>query len=100
ALAKAELHRHLWPKTFVSDASLAMLVAEIRAALGESARHPRCVRTVHRHGYAFQADVRNSTADEQITGAMPARDGGAAYWLITSTRQIPLTRGENIVGRD
>ena len=52
-LSKHELHDRLWPSTFVSDASLASLVAEIREALGDSARRPRYVRTAHRVGYAF-----------------------------------------------
>jgi len=93
ALTKAELHQRLWPTTFVSDASLAMLVAEIRTALGESARHPRCLRTVHRHGYAFQAAAETAPESAQASVA-------PAYWLVTSSRQIPLEPGDNIVGRD
>jgi DNA-binding winged helix-turn-helix (wHTH) protein len=88
ALRKEDLHARLWPKTFVSDASLAMLVAEVRAALGETARQPKSVRTVHRHGYAFQADAREL--------ATPS----AGFWLVTDSRQIPLADGDNIVGRD
>jgi DNA-binding winged helix-turn-helix (wHTH) protein len=57
AIAKAEIHERLWPDTFVSDINLAVLIAEIRAALGEVARHPRFVRTVHRFGYAFSGTV-------------------------------------------
>ena len=37
ALAKASLHTHLWPGTFVTDASLGMLVTEIRGALDDTA---------------------------------------------------------------
>jgi DNA-binding winged helix-turn-helix (wHTH) protein len=88
ALRKEDLHARLWPKTFVSDASLAMLVAEVRAALGETARQPKSVRTVHRHGYAFQADARELATS------------GAGFWLVTDSRQIPLAHGDNIVGRD
>jgi DNA-binding winged helix-turn-helix (wHTH) protein len=97
ALSKEDLHARLWPKTFVSDASLAMLVAEVRAALGESAREPRWLRTVHRHGYAFQGDARELPAS-----GVSAAPGGAAigYWLVTGSRQVPLLPGENIVGRD
>jgi len=91
ALAKADLHARLWPKTFVSDASLAMLVAEVRAALGETARQARCVRTVHRHGYAFQATVREVPTDARA-------DTG--YWLVTPSSQVALVPGDNIVGRD
>lgn len=86
-LSKADLHARLWPQVFVSDASLAMLVAEVRAALGESARQPEFVRTVHRHGYAFQGHVRD--LGETV-----------GYWVVTDARQALLSAGENFVGRD
>ena len=94
ALSKADLHARLWPGSFVSDASLATLVAELRGALAESARTPRFVRTVHRHGYAFRGDA--GEVSEPI-GATESRTG---FWLIGPFRQIPLTATENVVGRD
>ncbi|MGN6186543.1 MAG: winged helix-turn-helix domain-containing protein [Thermoanaerobaculia bacterium] len=54
---KTELFAKLWPDTFVSEANLASLVKEIRAAIGDDARNPRFVRTVHRFGYAFSGPV-------------------------------------------
>jgi len=95
-LSKEDLHARLWPNTFVSDTSLAMLVADVRAALGESAREPRAVRTVHRHGYAFQADAREA---RQTPGGAAGR-GEMGFWLAAGPRQIPLVPGENVVGRD
>ncbi len=56
-IAKEELFTRLWPDTFVSDANLAGLVKEIRASIGDDARAPRYVRTVHRFGYAFSGGV-------------------------------------------
>jgi TolB-like protein/tetratricopeptide (TPR) repeat protein len=56
-IAKTDLFAKLWPDTFVSEANLASLVKEIRAAIGDDARAPRFVRTVHRFGYAFSAPV-------------------------------------------
>src|SRR5262245_41907607 len=53
ALSKATLHERLWPETFVADANLANLVADLRDALGDDAKHPRIIRTVQRFGYAF-----------------------------------------------
>src|SRR5215471_2007346 len=53
ALSKDELIDRLWPDAFVSEASLAGLVTEIRRAVREDAREPRHVRTVHGFGYAF-----------------------------------------------
>jgi DNA-binding winged helix-turn-helix (wHTH) protein len=93
ALSKADLHAGVWPRTFVSDASLAMLVAEVRAALGETAREPQFVRTVHRHGYAFQG----SAIEMSRPGAL---DVHGVWWLIGAAGRFPLADGENIVGRD
>ena len=78
-LSKEDLHARLWPNTFVSDTSLAMLVAEVRAALGESAREPRAVRTVHRHGYAFQADARE--VRQTPGGAAAGRGRWVSGWM-------------------
>jgi DNA-binding winged helix-turn-helix (wHTH) protein len=93
AMSKAELHQQLWPSTYVVETNLASLVAEIRRALGDPAEHPRFVRTVHRFGYWFVGTVRD-----------PAGQGLAAgptvrYWLVWETRQIPLSEGDNLLGR-
>jgi hypothetical protein len=44
AVSKAELHERLWPGTFVTDANLAVLVAELRSALHDRPRAPKFVR--------------------------------------------------------
>lgn len=93
-VAKAELQRRLWPDTFVSDANLASLVAEIRTALRDSARQPRYVRTAHRRGYAFCGKVRG----DQHRRA-PARRSSFSVRLILGTREVALGAGEHLVGR-
>jgi len=60
-LSKAVLLRRLWPETFVEEANLSNLVAEIREALGDSARAPLYVRTAHTLGYAFCGDATTLT---------------------------------------
>src|SRR5438552_6779078 len=57
ALTKDEIHQSLWSGTFVSDATLTSLVAELRAAIGDEARTPRLVRTIHGYGYVFCGEV-------------------------------------------
>lgn len=94
ALSKAELHEHLWPATFVSDANLATLVKEIRIALGDDAGHPEFVRTAHRFGYAF-----SGTATE-IRDADSAHGATSLCWLVKDGRRISLQAGENILGRE
>ena len=101
ALPKADLHSRLWPNTFVSDASLAMLVTEVRAVLGESARHPHFLRTIHRHGYAFQGTAQEvSESSRADTAGKPVGDAAVGYWLITVSGQVPLLPGDNVIGRD
>ena len=96
ALSKAELHEHLWPGTFVTDASLGMLVTEIRSALGDKARQARFVRTVHRFGYAFGGPV-TEFPDTTARATTPA---DVVCLLVSPSRQIRLGPGENLVGRD
>jgi DNA-binding winged helix-turn-helix (wHTH) protein len=87
-VTKAELHQQIWSGVFVSDASVAMVASEVRAALGESARAPRRIRTAHGHGYAFQGEIRPTALD------------APNYWLIVGERVVPLRDGDNIVGRE
>jgi DNA-binding winged helix-turn-helix (wHTH) protein len=93
AMSKADLHQHLWPSTYVSDTSLAGLVAEIRQALGDPADSPRYIRTVHRFGYWFIGAV------EAPPGRPDSDPPAVRYWLLCESRQIALTEGEHIVGR-
>ena len=94
AVAKAELLERLWPETFVSDASLHNLVAEIRAALGDAPRGARFIRTVPRFGYAFHGDARPAPA----ASVPPSTPSGPR--LISSRGEWPLSEGANVVGRD
>ena len=57
AMSKADLFTALWGDTFVEEANLTVLVAEIRAVLDDRARSPRFIRTVHGFGYAFDAPI-------------------------------------------
>ena len=89
ATAKKDIHQHLWPDTFVSDVSLTTLVFELRTALGESARKPKHLRTVHGFGYAFQADP--GAADERLVET--------PFRIVVDGREIMLRYGENLIGR-
>jgi len=97
ALSKDELQQGLWPATFVDEANLSVLVAELRSALQDDARHPRYVRTVHGFGYAFAADATGSGSGE---GAPAPASRPAAWWLIAGNAQYKLQNGDHVVGRD
>jgi DNA-binding winged helix-turn-helix (wHTH) protein len=92
ALSKREILDLVWPATFVSSGTLTAVVAELRRALGDAAREPRYIRTVHRFGYAFCAAIdRRERADNS---------GEANYRLILGRREIALLPGDNILGRN
>ena len=95
ALSKSDIHERLWPGTFVSDGTLTSLLVEVRSAIGDSARDPHFVRTVHRFGYAF-----SGAAEELRAGASPAGGQKLIYRLIWRNREIALGPGENLFGRD
>lgn len=90
-VSKDELHRCLWPDTFVTDATVAGVVKELRRALGGGADGESLVRTAHGVGYAFAGTVQ---IDEHAS-AIDTR-----YWLVSGTRRLPLADGANDVGRD
>ncbi|OFW21028.1 MAG: hypothetical protein A3H97_04645 [Acidobacteria bacterium RIFCSPLOWO2_02_FULL_65_29] len=94
AVAKAEIHEELWPETFVSDVNLAVLVTEIRNALGEDARHPAFIRTVQRFGYAF------SGAAVDVEHSREKLPGTSTCWLTWGKERATLSIGENVIGRD
>ena len=60
ALSRAQIRDVIWPQTFVSESTLAVVVNGIRQALGDDARHPRFIRTVHGFGYAFCGEAREA----------------------------------------
>jgi DNA-binding winged helix-turn-helix (wHTH) protein len=93
-LSKAALQERLWPKTFVAEANLSNLVAEIREALGDPARAPAFVRTVHGIGYAFCGDAT------VLPRARESRVDRPACWLEWGRRRFPLSVGQHVIGRD
>jgi DNA-binding winged helix-turn-helix (wHTH) protein len=93
-LSKADLQQALWPDTFVVEANLSNLVAEIRQALGDHAKKARFVRTVHGVGYSFCGET---TA---VPETRAAETSPAGSWLEWGERRFPLASGENVIGRD
>lgn len=92
-LSKASLLERLWPATFVAEANLSNLVAEVREALGDAARRPVYIRTAHGHGYAFCADATATSPLLQATES-------PSCWLEWDGRRLPLSIGEHVIGRD
>ena len=93
-LSKAELQQRLWPDTFVAEANLSNLVAEIREALGDRRRPAVWIRTAHGFGYAFCGEAT------VLTGAQESATDRPPCWLEWGRRRFPLSIGTHIIGRD
>jgi DNA-binding winged helix-turn-helix (wHTH) protein len=97
AVPKTEILDRVWPGTFVTDASLARTVHEIRDALGDA--DGSVVRTVHGHGYAFAADAVEEYPElRSARSAAPA--GAPRAWLYLGVQPVPLHDGVLVIGRD
>jgi len=71
-VTKEELFRAGWPDSYAGDAVLKVYVGEVRKALGDRAREPQFIETVHRRGYRFIAEVRGGIPTDEESGAAPA----------------------------
>jgi len=68
-ITREELRRKLWPEdTFVDfEHSINIALNKLRAALSDSAKNPRFVETLARHGYRFIAPV-----DKRVQASPPS----------------------------
>ena len=71
-ITKEELFGAVWPEVNVGDAALVTCIQELRRALGDDARRPRYIETLHRRGYRFVG---------KMTTRLPAAIGGKAHAL-------------------
>ena len=95
-VSKGELQDRVWPDVAVVEANVANAIAEIRRVLGDDPKSPAYVFTVSRRGYRFCADA------EPIGGASErkeARQRVLRWWLNWKDTTLPLSEGDNVVGR-
>lgn len=79
-ITREEIKKQLWPSnTFVDfDVSVNKAVNRLRAALGDSAEHPRFIETLPRKGYRFIGVVGNgATGIGDFAGSMPSANSAS-----------------------
>ena len=64
-----ELLDACWPNAFVGDNPVHKAIAQLRAALGDSSRSPRYIRTVRKKGYQIVASVLLAPSPEDTAPA-------------------------------
>ena len=97
ALSKQELLDKVWPGVFVSDASLARAVSEIRDAIAGHSRSDGFLQTVHGFGYRF-ATAGVTERVEPSTRGEPSRE--PVCWLVGRDQEFRLGAGDHVVGRE
>src|SRR4030095_3119820 len=72
-VTKEALFDAIWPETAVGDVVLKTSMNELRKALGETAKAPQWITTVHRRGYRFVAPVTmvESSPLEEVPATYP-----------------------------
>jgi DNA-binding winged helix-turn-helix (wHTH) protein len=107
-VSKDDLLASAWPETAVSDAALTTAMRELRQALGDVARIPRFIETVHGRGYRFIAPVLERTYSNDRAndpGALVGRDRELDHlreWHAGAregSRRIAFVTGEAGIGK-
>ncbi|MBK6659606.1 MAG: AAA family ATPase [Proteobacteria bacterium] len=106
-LTKDRLLEAVWPGRIISEGGLSELVRELRSVLGDDARHPRFIETVHGRGYRFIGATDTARpASPRVTAPRPvgradelATLHGCYGRAITGARQIMFVTGEPGIGK-
>lgn len=93
-VGKDVLLEDVWPGKVVEEANLAIVVGEIRKALGEDPKSPAIIVTVSRRGYRFAADAQDLDSESGYRATQQV-----SCWLSWNDKPLPLRHGENTVGR-
>src|SRR5262249_53120678 len=86
-VTKEALLDAIWPETAVGEGVLKTSMNELRKALGETAKAPQWIATVHRRGYRFVAPV---TRGEAVTFTEAWAEHPASLSTPASTPDLPL----------
>jgi DNA-binding winged helix-turn-helix (wHTH) protein len=89
-VAKNALLDAVWGHRFVTDSVLKSAISEVRAALGDDPKQPRCIETVSRRGYRFIA----AAVDVSLPGAAAVEGSSAGPGLPALEALTALCRGD------
>jgi DNA-binding winged helix-turn-helix (wHTH) protein len=89
---KEKILAELWPDTYVSEVTLASLIARLRQAIGDSSEEHKLIRTVHGYGYGFCGKITGDARRDD--------EKQLVFRLMVDDREIALSEGRNVLGRD
>jgi len=56
-VTKQELFDAVWPGVVVTDTVLGVCISELRQAMGDTAKHPKWIKTIYKRGYCYIGSV-------------------------------------------
>ncbi len=78
-VTKEQLHKTVWPETYVGDAVLVGYIRDLRKLLGDETKAPRFIQTMHKRGYRFIAPLSTTQPVQssrlQVPGLQAEDDG-------------------------
>ena len=97
-VTKEQLLETVWPEAMVGEAVIAVAIRELRRALGDTARAPQFIETVHRRGYRFIAPVTAAEATTDMSNAIesapiePLVDADASEFFVGREAELARMR--------
>ncbi len=95
-VTQEELLETVWAKTIVTDTVLRSCIRELRSVLGDDARQPRYIATVHRRGYRFLPPISTQPAPSSRFQVQRMQGREASPQCGTGNGE----RGTSLVGRE
>lgn len=106
-VTKNELIDSVWSGIAISEVTLSTSISELRAALGDSARSPRFVETIHGRGFRFIAELGALRRDASPPPTRPLVGRALELatideWFCSATsgqRRVGFVHGEAGIGK-
>lgn len=83
-VSRDELIEKVWDGRVVSDAAVASRIKSARQALGDDGRSQRFIRTIHRQGFRFVAEVKAAHSAPHFPAVLRTPEGAAASLAVSA----------------
>jgi DNA-binding winged helix-turn-helix (wHTH) protein len=96
-VSKRELLSHVWGDRHISEHGVAVVIGDLRKALGDDARQPRFIETVSKGGYRLLAAPRAPVARRSLPRAVLLTGLIGAAAIVAGMAALPLRGHETVV---